>query len=145
MSGQSENRAVSLFAGLIFLLAAAGPLFELQRAATTPDRPDPVATYVARLSGHVGLREAIREYEAIGYIAEEEIDIRVGGPAQARYYLAQFALAPVLLDLDHEAYPVRLLNFARPEAIDPYLNRHRLRRLVEVDDHVVLVGPRERR
>jgi hypothetical protein len=129
---------------LLWLLAVVGPAYESRHRLESEAHVDPGAHYVAIIANHPQLSDALRDRDVIGYVSDEEIDIRVGGPAQARYYLSQFALAPVLLDLDLEAHELRLLNFARSEAIDPYLNRNRLRRLVDVSDNIVLAGPRGR-
>ncbi len=129
---------------LLWLLAIAGPAHEVRRSLTSDAGVDPTGQYVTAIAQHAELAAALRDQEVIGYVSDDAIDIRVGGPAQARYYLSQFALAPVLLDLDLEDHELRLLNFSRSEAIDPYLNRNRLRRLVDVSDNIVLAGPRGR-
>lgn len=145
MSQSQRERASLVLAAILFGLAMLAPAQQLLRASRSAPGQDAGSYYVQAISQSSALRDAIADEVSIGYVSDDEVDIRSGGAAQARYYLSQFAVAPVLLDLEHERYDLLLLNFSRAQAVDPYLNRHRLRRLVDVTDTIVLAGPRARR
>ncbi|MEO1912491.1 MAG: hypothetical protein ABGW98_01445, partial [Myxococcales bacterium] len=73
------------------------------------------------------------------------IDVRVGGPLQARYYLSQFALAPLLLELESEeaAHELVLANFQTKRELTTYLEATSRRVVVTVNDSVALTTKRE--
>ena len=102
-SGRSIALAV---VGLLFWSLAIVHPFEFHRARKAALRAQPTATVTPRiytlLSQAKRLQDRLRSSEIIGYVSEGEVDLRVGGPLQGRYYLAQYALAPTLLDLGVE-------------------------------------------
>jgi hypothetical protein len=135
---------------LLFMLAVVHPVVWLQgqRASDREGvRVDPAAQYVALLEGSGTIREMLRDQTWVGYASESEIDTRVGGPTQARYYLSQFALTPVLVDL--EAKPRRgepdfvLANFEFSEQLSAYLIEQSRRAVVSLNDYVALTRARE--
>jgi hypothetical protein len=138
-------------AGAFWLLAIIHPVNVLLGAdAQAANDADAASLYVAALSqAHSpsqSLREALEQYPVIGYASEAAIDTRVGGPEQARYYLAQFALAPTLLELEAEAtrttqrkeHDIVLANFLRPEQLVTYLRLQEREVVVSVNDRIAL-------
>lgn len=147
--------ALILGAALLWLLAIAHPLAWLQArdAAVANSKEqralDPAAQYVARLWQSDPLRSALRDQSVIGYLSESEIDVRGDGSGQARYYLSQFALAPVLLELDSsrtEGTEERDLVFAafqHSQQLSRYLNEHARRAIVSLNANMALTRARE--
>jgi hypothetical protein len=143
--------AFLIVATLLFLLAVVHPIVWLQTQQAEGregTQPHPAARYVALLEGSGTVRETLRGHELIGYVSEAEVDTRTGGPTQARYYLSQFALAPVLVDLGstqkaHDADFV-LANFEFPEQLSAYLVEQSRRTVISLNEYVALTRARER-
>lgn len=99
---QSGRSIALVVTGLVlWCLAVAHPIvFARARAAVLRENPDANVTprIFTLLSQAEALRDRLRSVETVGYVSEGEVDLRVGGPLQGRYYLAQYALAPTLLD-----------------------------------------------
>lgn len=97
--------ALAVVGALFWILAVAHPWVYL-RAREVALREQPESNVTPRiytlLTQAEALHDRLRSSETIGYVSEGEFDLRVGGPLQGRYYLAQYALAPTLLDLDVE-------------------------------------------
>jgi hypothetical protein len=95
--------ALAVVGALFWMLSVAHPWVYL-RAREVVLREQPGSNVTPRiytlLSQAEALRDQLQGSETIGYVSEGEFDLRVGGPLQGRYYLAQYALAPTLLDLD---------------------------------------------
>jgi hypothetical protein len=150
-----QPAALIVSATLLALLALAHPLVWLQgRNAATMNAggqipSDPAAQYVTQLSQSQPLRAALRDHEVIGYISESEIDVRGDGSGQARYYLTQFALAPVLVELEsarEQGAPDRDLIFAafeRPEQLNQFLREHARETVVSLTSGIALTRARE--
>ncbi len=151
-----QPAALIVSAVLLLLLAVVHPLVWLQarNAASSMNAggqllPDPAAQYVTRLSQSQPLREALRDRDVIGYISEREIDVRGDGAGQARYYLTQYALAPVLVELESDrehGTPNRDLVFAafeRPERLDQYLREQSRETIVSLNPSIALTRARE--
>ncbi len=145
--------AFVVVAALLWLLAIAHPIAWLQRrdaVVGTQRRLDPASSYVALLEASDPLRETLRDQELIGYASEAEIDTRIGGVTQARYYLSQFALAPVLLELDSTTgrggvEPEYVLaNFDLPDQLKRYLIEDGRTAVVTLNPNVALTRARER-
>lgn len=150
MSTRTPSTAIKIFSALVFGLAIAGPLAEVWRGEAGPADRDGAARYVDLLEGSRALRDAVGERPAIGYASDDPIDLRVGGPAQARYYLSQYALAPLLLELETSAsgelaHDRVLLSLARPETVTDFLRAHDLRDAVMLNANIVLARKREPR
>jgi len=142
MKTRPADFVVLLAIGLLLALAMFAPP---SAENPQPGRVDAGTHYVETLSNHKALREAIETHETIGYTSDEPIDIRVGGAAQMRYYLAQFALAPVLLDLDITNHELVLLSFVEPRSMSAFLREHTLRKIIAVNDHIALAQREARR
>jgi hypothetical protein len=95
--------ALSVVCALFWILALAHPWVYV-RARDEVLREEPRSNVTPRiytlLSQAEVLRDRLQSSETIGYVSEGELDLRVGGSLQGRYYLAQYALAPTLLDPD---------------------------------------------
>jgi hypothetical protein len=63
---------------------------------------------------------ALGDAGSIGFLAEQPVVPQRAGALEARYYLSQFALAPVLLDAN-AAGGVTLANFPDPEGLETLL------------------------
>jgi hypothetical protein len=142
-----------LVAILLWILAVAHPIVWLQaQGAAAPEQPQPhpAAQYVALLEASQPVRKTLRGQALIGYASEAEIDTRIGGPTQARYYLSQFALAPVLVDLGSAQRPddanpsFVLANFEFPEQLRAYLSERSRRAVVSLNEYVALTRAQER-
>ena len=139
-------------AALLFLfLALVHPLAWLDTKGTGIDtRPDAGALYVDSFEQPTTLREAIIDQNVVGYASEATVDIRSGGSEQARYYLAQFALAPVLLELKEQPTKARdkhrlvLANFLTPDQLNAYLTKTAQTPIVLVNPSIALVHKEER-
>ncbi len=144
MNTQPNSSVVLLGATVLFGLAIAGPIGDARQREHVDDG---AAGYVDMLAGSQALRAAIGDRARIGYASDGSVDIRVGGAAQGRYYLSQFALAPVLLDLESAPtlrHELVLLSFEDPEAVAPFLQEHGLRDVVVLNANVVLARKRGR-
>lgn len=142
--------AFLIAATLLWILAVAHPIVWLrtqQAAGRDGTQPHAAARYVALLEASGTLRDTLHDQELIGYASEAEVDTRTGGPTQARYYLSQFAIAPVLVGL--EATSERgdadfvLANFEFPEQLSAYLIEQSRRAVVSFNEYVALTRARE--
>lgn len=151
MTSPPLNIASLVAAGAFWLLAIIAPMNSiLGTDAHAELGADAASQYVAALSQARSqsqtLRAALEQYPVIGYASEAPIDTRVGGPEQARYYLAQYALAPTLLELEpatpaakqDEEHDVVLANFLRPEQLATYLAMQNREVVVAVNDRIAL-------
>jgi hypothetical protein len=134
-----RNLLVGFATALLLGQAIYGPIRTLLlfggRAATdSGDLQDQLRAF----STSAPLREELRDHSVIGYVASESVDTSRGGLAELRYYIAQFALAPVLVSLD-PGQRVVLANFGQPEQLERFLRRERLRTLVRIDAGRALV------
>jgi hypothetical protein len=106
--------------------------------------------YVSTFTDSESLREELREEAVIGYASEGELDIRAGGSGLAGYYLAQFAVAPVLLDPhsasqdDADKYDLVLAIFETPGQLSAYLIEHSRQALVSLSGNIALTHRRKR-
>ena len=142
--------AFAITAMVLFLLAVMHPIVWLmtqQAAGRDGSEPHAAARYIALLEGSGIVREKLHGQEVIGYASEAEVDIKTGGPVQARYYLSQFALAPVLVEL--ESAPATsdaefvLANFEFPGQLRSYLIEQSRRAVVPLNDYVALTRKRD--
>ena len=150
--------ALIVAAALLLLLAISDPLFWLHArnaaaSATTGEqsRPNPVAQYVAMLSESEPLRAALRDHEVIGYVSESDVDVRGDSSDQAaRYYLSQFAVAPVLVELgssSEQRAPDRALvlaAFRLPQQLAEFLGEDERSAVVSLNANIALTRARER-
>lgn len=151
--------ALMIPAALLLLLACAHPLVWLQaRNASSASstntgeqgQPDPAVRYVAMLSESAPLRAALRDREVIGYVSESDIDVRSDGSGQARYYLTQFALAPVLVELgsnqEHPtpAHDLVLAAFQTSQQLSDYLSNNARVAVVSLNASIALTRARDR-
>ena len=148
MSVLGRPLSLLVFAMLLLLLAIAHPITFLQARHAALDGQSFVsaaALYVERYENAQAIRDAARGHESIGYVCEAPIDVRVGGPLQARYYLSQFALAPLLLELESEeaAHELVLANFQTKRELTTYLEATSRRVIVTVNDSVALTTKHE--
>ncbi len=100
MKRSGRTVALVIVGALFWILAVVHPLaFFRDREAALRERPKANVTprIYTLLSEADGLQARLRSSEVIGYVSEGDFDLRVGGPLQGRYYLAQYALAPTLL------------------------------------------------
>jgi hypothetical protein len=140
------------FAALLWVLAVSHPIVWVQAqnaAGRDGTQPHAAARYVALLESTANLRETLREQEKIGYASEAEIDTRTGsGGLEARYYLSQFALAPILVELESgkqaSEHEFILANFDLPEQLSTYLSEHARRVVITVNEYVALTRARAR-
>lgn len=86
------------------LIAFAGQLS--RNTATRQERP-----YIFLGYKFLGLQEILVGHERIGYLTDKDMDERV---AAMEFAQAEYALAPVTLDLNNPAYEYILLNFSHP-------------------------------
>ena len=132
-------------AALIWLLAVAHPIAFLQSrqvALHGEDFVSAAALYVAAYGDPQVIHDATAGHEVIGYVCEEPIDVRVGGPLQARYYLSQFALAPLLLELEttESSHEFVLANFQTASALGAFLRKESRRIVVSINETVALTA-----
>lgn len=143
-------------AASFLLLAVAHPMSFLQaRHAALDGRTigssprTAAARYVEDYVASDAFRAAVQGEESIGYVSEAPIDVRVGGPLQARYYLAQFALAPLLLELEPNQggpeHRLVLANFQTARELEGYLERQSREVVVSINDSIALTTQRERK
>lgn len=142
-----------VFAIVVWALSIAHPMTYLQSRhvalnGSPPDRA--TAEYAAAFGRSEALAAALRGKRVIGYVSESPIDVRVGGPLQARYYLSQYALAPVLLELETPSrapsagHEFVLANFQNEVELEQYLARTSRRIVASISGSVALTAPGER-
>ena len=151
--------ALMIAAALLLLLACTHPLVWLQarNAASASSmntgeqgQLDPAARYVAMLSESAPLRAALRGHKVIGYVSESDIDVRTDGSGQKRYYLTQFALAPVLVELDADqehprpAHDFVLAAFQSSQQLSEYLRKNARVAIVSLNASIALTRARDR-
>jgi hypothetical protein len=143
---------LSIAAALLLLLAISHPLAWLQARDVNPRgqrQPDPSSRYVAMLSGSEPLRKALAGHEVIGYATQSEIDVRTDGGGQVFYYLAQYALAPVLVELESSGEAVTqerdlvLAVFPQAEQLREYLAQNTRSVVVSLNANIALTRARE--
>jgi len=146
-----QPTALAVLGALLWLLAVAHPWVFLQtRDAELRAHPVPneAMRFVAALSEARSLRDQLLDRGVVGYVSEGAIDTRVGGPLQWRYYLAQYALAPSLLDheigLPGEAlfYEFVLACFGHPRQLEAFLIKQSREAIVSVAPNVALTRSR---
>lgn len=148
-----QPAALIAAATMLLLLATLHPIMWLQarNTATTAEQqqqPDPASQYVAMLSQSKPLRAALRDRQVIGYVSAGDIDVRSDGSGQARYYLTQFALAPVLVELksvrgQHAPDPdLVFAAFRHPEQLGKYLSDHSRIAIVSLNASIALTRAR---
>lgn len=154
MKAFGKHAAVLVVVALFWLLAFSHPFFfllareEARRASPTSNAAE---QYVSRLEGSKALGRELKDQASIGYVSEAPIDVRVGGALQARYYLAQFALAPVLLELEGSpegpagAHHLVLGSFQQPAELSAHLTRTSREIVVSVSERAALIREREAR
>jgi hypothetical protein len=142
--------AFLICAALLWLMAVTHPIVWLQAqrsAGRDGTQPHAAAQYVAMLERSGTAREMLRDEESIAYTSEAEVDTRSGGPTQARYYLTQFALAPVLVDLGstrrQDEPEFILANFELPEQLAAYLRDRSRRAVLTFNEYVALIRARD--
>ena len=129
MKRPSAPIALIVAAALLCLLAVAHPLLWSWggiRSEANASGLDAATQYLASLGDLSALRTRLRNEAIIGYVSGGGVDTRTGGGAQARYYLTQYALAPVLLELETNENPADhrdlvLANFENPAELNAYL------------------------
>ena len=154
MKAVGKHAAVLAVVALFWLLAFSHPFIFLlarEEAREASPRRSTAEQYVSRLEGSEALGHELKDEASIGYISEAPIDVRVGGPLQARYYLAQFALAPVLLELEGSAegptgaHHLVLGSFQQPAELSAHLTRTSREIVVSVSEQAALMRDREAR
>jgi len=121
--------ALIVASALLWMLAVATPLLWSWggvRSEAYASGPNAASQYLASLGDLSALRARLRDEEIIGYVSGGVVDTHTGGPAQARYYLTQYALAPVLIELKRNENPADhrdfvLANFENPAELSAYL------------------------
>ena len=154
MKAFGQQAAVLVVVALFWLLAFSHPIFFLlarEEAREASPASNAVEQYVSRLEGSEALGHELKDQASIGYVSEAPIDVRVGGPLQARYYLAQFALAPVLLELEDGTegptgpHDLVLGSFQQPAELSAHLRRNSREIVVSVGERAALMREREAR
>jgi hypothetical protein len=119
---------------------------QTRHAALDGQEPPRVAAqYVEAFAAAGDLRAALIDEETIGYVSEAAIDVRVGGPLQARYYLSQFALTPLLLELEPEGaaqHPLVLANFETARELNEFLAAESRQIVISIGDGIALTEER---
>lgn len=81
------------------------------------DQTGQVLSYVRSMRDSEPLAAALSGSGSIGYVSEHPVDPSGGGLGELRFYLAQFALAPVLIE-DRAPLPLVLANFEDPAQLE---------------------------
>ena len=151
MKSLGQPIVFSIAASLLWLLALSHPIvwLRVQHAAGRDGaQPHAAARYVELLESSGIVRETLQGQMLVGYASEAEVDTRTGGPTQARYYLTQFALAPVLVELDSTSErsdpDFVLANFEFPEQMAAYLIERSRHAVVTLNEYVALTRGRDK-
>jgi len=122
-----------VIAGLLLLgHAIATPLLlfgELPK--TTTGESSQEADSVRSLRDSVAIADAIAGHSEIGYVSEQPVAANRGEGVDRRFRLAQFALAPVLLE-DRVPHALVLADFENPAAFQTFMSQTRARPVVDV-------------
>ena len=142
MTGKEKRR--SLLIGLATALLVSQAIYSPARRLLFSGRGAAADSDV--LQDHVGvfghsesLQNELRNHHVIGYAAPERVDTNLGRITELRYYVAQFALAPILI-APHPGYPVVLADFWRPEQLQRFLAEAPWHTLVPIDSSRALVA-----
>lgn len=155
MKRSGKTIALAVVGALFWVLAVAHPWVYLRaRDEALHKQPDSNATphIYTLLSQDRALQERLQATDVIGYASEGEIDTRVGGPLQGRYYLAQYALAPTLLALASKpdrgpgnpafSHDLVLACFRHPRQLDAFLIDSSRQSILSVAPNVALTSLR---
>ena len=96
-------------AAVIGVLAVVTPL-RLGGDAAAQRRTGAVDLVSAYLDTFQTSRTRLADQQVVGYYSSRTVDITKGGEPEKRYYLAQYALAPLLIDHRSKGYRLVLIN-----------------------------------
>ena len=151
MKHPGRRVALAAVAGLLWLATLIPPaLFSWNHRPNSraASKSSGAMRFVEILADNRALADRLLEEDVVGYVSEDAIDVRVGGPQQARYYLSQYALAPTLLDLEADpsreasAHESTLACFHEPARLAAFLAAHAQRIVVAVAPGIALVRAR---
>ncbi len=99
---------------------------------------DSVVQYVQALRDSPEVADAIAGRDKIGYVSDRPVAASGGGMGELRFYLSQYALAPVILE-DRRPHPLVLANFEQPAGLEAFLAAVPAKKLVDVGPGRALV------